>query len=206
VSIYLIGRDSTNDIVVNDRMVSRKHALLTQVSPNTFVLEDTNSSNRTFLDGVPIQRALITIEDNVSLGTVRLDLKAHFQRKLVELGNEDSKLQFEKLSLVWEGYLKAKKLVQTKQIAGRTAFSLAGMALATFFMPPMGGVMMAGSMLGTISFGLLKGDDEKMFVIEAEFKMNYICPKCKRFLGQIPFIKLKEIGKCAAPRCGKKWN
>jgi hypothetical protein len=45
-----IGRDLTNDIVINDSEVSRKHARLT-AQAGSFLLEDLGSTNGTFVNG-----------------------------------------------------------------------------------------------------------------------------------------------------------
>jgi pSer/pThr/pTyr-binding forkhead associated (FHA) protein len=45
-----IGRDSTNDIVINDAEISRRHARLT-FQGGKFVLEDLGSTNGTFVNG-----------------------------------------------------------------------------------------------------------------------------------------------------------
>jgi predicted component of type VI protein secretion system len=45
-----IGRDSMNDIVINDAEVSRKHARLL-LQPGGYMLEDLGSTNGTFIEG-----------------------------------------------------------------------------------------------------------------------------------------------------------
>jgi pSer/pThr/pTyr-binding forkhead associated (FHA) protein len=45
-----IGRDITNDVVVNDAEVSRKHAQLT-LEGDRYKIEDLNSTNGTYIDG-----------------------------------------------------------------------------------------------------------------------------------------------------------
>jgi pSer/pThr/pTyr-binding forkhead associated (FHA) protein len=45
-----IGRDITNDIVINDAEVSRKHARLT-LEGDRYKIEDLNSTNGTYIDG-----------------------------------------------------------------------------------------------------------------------------------------------------------
>ncbi len=70
--IYL-GRDITNDIVINDPEISRKHARLTLQSGG-YLLEDLGSTNGTFVDGKRITGPhmmgageVIMLGDNVSL-------------------------------------------------------------------------------------------------------------------------------------------
>lgn len=70
--IYL-GRDITNDIVISDPEVSRKHARLTYQSGG-YLLEDLGSTNGTFIDGQRITGPhlmnpgeVIMLGDNVSL-------------------------------------------------------------------------------------------------------------------------------------------
>src|SRR5574339_909659 len=45
-----VGRDSTNEIVINDAEVSRRHARLT-FQGGKYVLEDLGSTNGTFVNG-----------------------------------------------------------------------------------------------------------------------------------------------------------
>ena len=68
-----IGRESSNDIVINDAEISRKHARLL-LQPGGYMLEDLGSTNGTFVDGQRLMgphslRAgeLILFGENVSL-------------------------------------------------------------------------------------------------------------------------------------------
>ncbi len=70
--IYM-GRDITNDIVINDPEISRKHARLT-LQPGGYLLEDLGSTNGSFVDGQRITGShkmapgeIIMLGDNVSL-------------------------------------------------------------------------------------------------------------------------------------------
>lgn len=68
-----IGRDITNEIVINDAEVSRKHARLT-LQTGGYVLEDLGSTNGTFVEGQRLTGSIrlapgmvVMLAENVSL-------------------------------------------------------------------------------------------------------------------------------------------
>ena len=63
-----LGRDLTNDVVINDPEVSRRHAHLT-LKGNTFSIEDLGSTNGTFLRGQRISApVLLNPGEEITLG------------------------------------------------------------------------------------------------------------------------------------------
>ncbi|MUL77531.1 FHA domain-containing protein [Mycolicibacterium sp. CBMA 226] len=62
-----IGRDAGNNIVVNDVLVSRRHARLVH-TPTGTRLEDARSSNGTFVNGVRVMAATLRDNDVVTIG------------------------------------------------------------------------------------------------------------------------------------------
>src|SRR6188474_3033928 len=63
-----IGRDATNDIVINDAEVSRRHSRLT-FQGGKYVLEDLGSTNGTFVNGQRLAGPVVLkAGDVVSLG------------------------------------------------------------------------------------------------------------------------------------------
>jgi predicted component of type VI protein secretion system len=69
----VIGRDITNDIVINDAEVSRKHARVYQQGTN-YILEDLGSTNGTFVNGQRLMGPhtlqpgeLVLLGENISL-------------------------------------------------------------------------------------------------------------------------------------------
>jgi predicted component of type VI protein secretion system len=69
----MIGRDTTNDVVINDAEVSRKHSRLT-LQGGGYILEDLGSTNGTFIDGQRLMGPhtmrpgeLIMLGENISL-------------------------------------------------------------------------------------------------------------------------------------------
>jgi len=64
---YLIGRDPEADIVVDEPLVSWRHAVL-RIADGRWLLEDTNSTNGTFAAGERVRRVEITDSCQVRLG------------------------------------------------------------------------------------------------------------------------------------------
>jgi signal transduction histidine kinase len=66
-----IGRDASCDVVLDDRTVSRRHALLL-VGPDAVVIEDLGSRNGTFVAGKKIDRHTISPGDTITIGSYRI--------------------------------------------------------------------------------------------------------------------------------------
>ncbi|MFI6277071.1 FHA domain-containing protein [Streptomyces sp. NPDC050988] len=63
-----IGRGGDNDLVVDDLIVSRRHAELRALPDGTYEIVDLGSHNGTFLNGQPVTRAPIDAGDIVGIG------------------------------------------------------------------------------------------------------------------------------------------
>lgn len=68
-----IGRSRQNDIALDDLAISRVHAKLTK-SGDDILLEDQNSENGCFLNGLRIRRAVLQPEDEILIARYRLKL------------------------------------------------------------------------------------------------------------------------------------
>jgi transcriptional regulator with GAF, ATPase, and Fis domain len=66
-----VGRDSTNNLCLRDRAVSRRHFAITK-SDAAFQLVDLESHNGTFVNGIPVRRKLLTHGDTVRVGRCEL--------------------------------------------------------------------------------------------------------------------------------------
>lgn len=66
-----LGRRPHNDIVIDDRLVSGQHAVLT-LSGHDVVVEDMNSTNGTYVNGVRVQRHQLAPDDLLEVGKCRL--------------------------------------------------------------------------------------------------------------------------------------
>ena len=77
---YLIGRQMGNDIHIADPSISNVHAKIFK-GPEGYVLEDLNSRNGTFLNGVRIDRRLLHDHDTISIGNSSLVYNIVFEVK-----------------------------------------------------------------------------------------------------------------------------
>ena len=90
-SSYVIGRAPSCDIILDNIRVSRNHARLYQSGGN-WVLEDSGSTNGTFVNGRQITRATVTPSDTIVIAGIPLKLDEIFQAKPQQLWTQ--KLRF----------------------------------------------------------------------------------------------------------------
>ncbi|MHC4512780.1 MAG: FHA domain-containing protein, partial [Planctomycetota bacterium] len=69
-----IGRRSSNTIVLNDEKVSGRHAEVVQ-EEDQFLLKDLGSTNGTLMDGRPITEVVLSPNDIVRVGRLRVAFK-----------------------------------------------------------------------------------------------------------------------------------
>ncbi len=70
-TLLSIGRDPSNDLVLPDAMVSRRHAVI-EYRGNQYYLRDCNSSNGSLVNGDRVTECRLHDGDLVAIGTVRL--------------------------------------------------------------------------------------------------------------------------------------
>ena len=70
-----IGRSSSNDVVINDPVVSSSHAIITVSDIGEVSIEDQNSKNGTFVNGTRIKNAALSSSSTVLLGNHSIDWK-----------------------------------------------------------------------------------------------------------------------------------
>ncbi len=63
----IIGRDSGNDIPIDNVGVSREHARIIK-GENYYFIEDLNSTNGTFVNGKKINKKYLKEDDEISIG------------------------------------------------------------------------------------------------------------------------------------------
>jgi hypothetical protein len=63
-----IGRDATNDIIVSTKTTSRKHAMIIFDTDRGWIIKDLNSTNKTRVNGEPIQEIELQCDDLIEIG------------------------------------------------------------------------------------------------------------------------------------------
>ena len=67
-----LGRDMSNEIILDDITVSRSHALITK--SNGYRLKDLGSLNGTYLNAISVKEAVIKAGDEIQVGKYHLTL------------------------------------------------------------------------------------------------------------------------------------
>lgn len=178
--------------------MSRKHARLTRLSDNVMLLEDLDSTWGTFVNGLQVRRTTITRGDIVKFANVQYGMDKHFDAgtryaipPATPKTEGDVSAKFQQLKEVYEAYqttrAKAVKGEKRKLLLVRAGFAI---------------IPYVGNAIGILASSALTSG-EKLAALDAEFKLNYVCPSCKQFLGNVPFEGLVAQKSCR--RCKTKW-
>jgi two-component system, NtrC family, response regulator GlrR len=88
-ALIRVGTDPSNDLVLSDTTVSRRHVEVERVGERLLV-RDLGSRNGTFIDGRQIVQAFLEPGDKIVLGKTKLALKEETRTTSVELAGADS--------------------------------------------------------------------------------------------------------------------
>lgn len=210
-----IGKANDNEYVVNDPSVSRHHAQLTYEEEGHWILEDLGSTNGTFVNGIQIARKQVTSKDVIKLGD-------SYVLNLAEVlkANNDYSEEFAALKQVYDNYIQAKiKIQSSNQFKTRLLQSL------PFALPGIIGVLIGFSGKGSPALfaislfiticaptvGIYWGAKQSAKIpkllqdLTNQFKIDYVCPKCGTFLGEIPWESLRNRKHCPVSSCKAKW-
>ena len=210
-----IGKANDNEYVVNDPSVSRHHARLTYEEEGHWILEDLGSTNGTFVNGIQIARKQVTSKDVIKLGDSYV-----FNLAEVLKANNDYSEEFAALKQVYDNYIQAKiKIQSSNQFKTRLLQSL------PFALPGIIGVLIGFSGKGSPALfaislfiticaptvGIYWGAKQSAKIpkllqdLTNQFKIDYVCPKCGTFLGEIPWESLRNRKHCPVSSCKAKW-
>lgn len=211
-----IGKASDNDFVVEDPHVSRYHACLTRQEDGTWLLEDVGSTNGTFVNEQQIVKKHILPTDQVRFGDTCVFRLADLLHQ-----NNDYSEDFAALKDVYDNYVEAKVRIQSSnqfkvRLFQSLPFALPGVIGVTIgFLGKGSTLLLVGSLFIVICapvVGIYLGAKQSAKIpqqlqdIANQFKIDYVCPKCGNFLGEIPWESLKNRKYCPVASCKAKWS
>ena len=212
--IIKIGKAIDNDFVINHPHVSRYHAKLTY-NEDGWLLEDLNSTNGTFVNGSQIVRKYVTISDKIVLGD-------SYELNLLEVqkSNNDYSEEFYKLKEVYEKYSKEKVKIQSSnqfktRLIQTLPFAIPGIIGVVIGFLGKGNIeVLILSLIITIcvpTIGIYLAAKQSAKIpqllqdLTNQFKIDYVCPKCGTFLGEVPWESLRNRKQCPVSSCKARW-
>jgi hypothetical protein len=201
--ILTIGRAGDNHLVIKVPSISSRHCAIRKLPDESFLIEDLDSSNGTFLNGKRIKQTILKPGDSLTLANYPLDVNIIldlFNSGSLKTGlnYEDYRkqelifLEFSKLKSVYEEYQKKKRHIMKTNNLKSTGIR-AGLSV----------IPVVGSALGILSGTITGNVQADLMELEEDFKRNYICPGCFKFLGAEPFENFEKRGFCLV--CKTKW-
>jgi len=210
-----IGKAPDNKIIINDPQVSRYHALLTQEDNGDLLLEDLGSTNGTFVNDSQIIKKKVVAEDKVTFGAIyTLNIS-----DILKCDNDYSE-EFVRLNEVYEVYIKEKIRIQSSSQFKTRLFQSLPFAIIGVLGIVFGFMRDADKGLFIFSFilaicaptiGIYFGARQaakipaKLQNLANQFKIDYVCPRCGTFLGEIPWESLSNKKQCPVSSCKAKW-
>jgi hypothetical protein len=226
---YTFGRlANMNDIHLDSKQVSQKHAKLSFIENGNLLLEDLNSSNGTYVNDEQIKTKLVSITDKIKMGDKQFSLSDFFridaERKRLEFrgsSTNDFTQEFLLLKPIAEKYFQDAETLSKKNerikflrstmmfvvspIIGLLALLLANNGYFKFigFVPQL--------ISGYLFFNLespkaLEKTKQVRKSLDNDFRKKYVCPKCKAALAiQKTWDEMATIKVHKEPSCGAVW-
>ena len=225
IQTFTVGRDPTNAIVLNHATISRNHARLIVCSPTSFILEDSGSKHGTFFadkqgDKVQLSRKLVDLEDEIWLAEYAFKVKellpeagkGTVESRIPKKDPLDFTEEFALLQKVYDDYPQLRKACRNREkmirlwsVVGGSIIGIGTVATAG----SLGFLAMLSSaglsiLIPTLSSHLLS-TDEKLELLEKEYRQRYRCPNplCREPFGNREYELLERQKKCN--RCQAVW-
>lgn len=211
-----IGKANDNDFILDDPHVSRHHARLIRQEDGAWLLEDLSSTNGTFVNDLQVSKKRITSIDRIRLG----DNCYTTLQEILKSKNDYSE-EFAALKEVYDRYIESKIKIQSSnqfkiRLMQSLPFALPGViGVVLGFLGKGSPLMFALSLLIVVcapTIGIYLGAKQSAKVpqqlqdIANQFKIDYVCPKCGNFLGEIPWESLRNRKFCPVSSCKAKWT
>ena len=214
--IIRIGKAEDNDYIADDAYVSRYHANLVRDGKENLYIEDLNSTNGTFVNGNRVMKKKISSTDDVRLGS-------QYQLNIAEALKFDNDYcdEFAALKTVYNDYIKEKIRIQSSnqfktRLFQSLPFAVLGVSglVISFFGKGNTGIIIISGILAVcaptvgIYFGARQSAKipEQLQNLTNKFKIDYVCPKCGAFLGEIPWESIANKKQCPIATCRARWK
>lgn len=203
----IVGKQGNQKITITDSTVSRKHCKLTEQSDGTFVLEDLGSTNGTYVNGQRIIKTIVSRSQTITLGTLDVTIDSLVGPK--PKPEKDYTQEFKKLKSVYDNYhnelLRLEKSERLKNFYRSLPPTISTAVFALTLLLDGNSAFAIRAIMGVISVvfiiwataGAFKSNQktpEERQKLHKQFQIDYVCPKCKRFLGDVPYENLKNMG------------
>lgn len=224
ITVITIGTKGNQRLPIDSTDVSKQHASLTVRDDMTMILEDLHSTNGTYVNLHKIVKKRVNLDTVVRLGNkVVFKVSQLLEPSLVELIKskeaEAIKKEFLELEPIWNEYYAKKSEIEKNKNKSNWIMRLPLIltAISTCITRLCKGdvyitiIVSAVTLVLSLAVALyLDKKNEKirnkaiedMNELDEEFKTQYLCPnpKCRTFLGVLPFSSLSNTGHCN--RCG----
>ena len=228
----IVGRRGEQSFPIMDKAVSGKHLKLTTMPDGNVQVEDLESTNGTFIEGVRIIKKVVSRNTVVQMGSTFTfcisDVLPEVKTSSVPRTpptpptpprpeyDEEILRKFQNLESVWNKYQEEKINLQKNNASKGflrmlPMFVLGGLGYVISCIPELAdfrtAITLAGLGIGIIitwiSYKSATSLPAQMEKLNQQFQIDYVCPKCKQFLGFTQFEGLKNRGQCSA--CKSKW-
>lgn len=202
-----------------DPAKNRAHCKIDFDKDGHMTITNLEPCNDTYVNGVQVASKRISTQDKVALGKDRFDIDISTIIEAVK-NILDEIVSIKPLEAIWEKYENALENIDIKRqekARKRLLPIIVGVASSVLMgiLPLIFGENKSISLIGLIPFIItiilyLKIYNEKDTSIsdrksaQSELMDNYICPKCKHYLGQQPYKVLRQNNKCLY--CHVKWT
>lgn len=82
--VIRIGKKTDNDIVVNDKTVSRNHVEIQVGNDNSYLLRDLNSTNGTSINSMKVKEAYLSQGDLIEVGETKIEFQTYDESVQIE--------------------------------------------------------------------------------------------------------------------------
>ena len=210
-----IGKAADNHFVIDNPQVSRYHAILTQEDNGDLLLEDLGSTNGTFVNNSQIVKKKVLAGDKVAFGTACTISVSEILKS-----DNDYSEEFECLKGVYDSYIKEKIRIQSSSQFKTRLFQSLPFAVIAVLGIVLGilkhtdkGVLAFSLIIAVLAptIGIYFGARQAAKIpallqeLANQFKIDYVCPKCGTFLGEIPWESLSNKKQCQMSSCKAKW-